>query len=157
MIIKGSETQAEWDGINWFTQIKRWGNKGQGKQIFGEGVLTGGPSGWLDKIHERKSQLEELDYVCEGNDKTRCLWPAGIYSSNKPYCKSGYRYSYTSKQCHQIAFGKPACSKLHMCKTQDAADQTCGGTYSDVCKGSILGCSGSCVPGVLPEKKELDF
>jgi len=61
--------------------------------------MVDGPHGYLNKFAERQIELEKLGYVCEGQDTTRCPWPFGIWSMNKPLCSEGYFFSYASQKC----------------------------------------------------------
>jgi hypothetical protein len=107
-------TSQGWEGVNWLTQIHQWGNNGEGVTIpiIDEQPLGGGPSGFLNKgeVNQRKAELQKLGWVCQGQDPTRCPWPAGVFSSAKPYCAPGFTYSYTLNQCFAYPFGEAKCS-----------------------------------------------
>lgn len=93
------ETDSNLNGINYLTQIDRWGNQGMGPEFFHQRFFKDGPSGYLDKFLDRRQELSDLDYVCEGDDTNRCPWPMGIYSDNMPLCAPGYSYSYQARAC----------------------------------------------------------
>ena len=75
-------------GVNYLTQVYYWGNEGMGPTIplLKQKMLVDGPSGFLDKFDNRSTELENLDYVCEGMSTERCPWPMGAFSQNIPLC-----------------------------------------------------------------------
>jgi len=104
-------TDSNIDGANYLTHVWFWGNEGEGPVVGGESPRVDGPSGWLDKFSDRKSELESTGFACEGVDTARCPWPMGIFSSNKSLCQSGYFYSYVAQTCQQVTpLGMPKCS-----------------------------------------------
>lgn len=94
------KTDSNIDGINYLTQVNYWGNAGRGVHAAGERQMVDGPNGFLNKFEDRQAELEHLDYVCEGQDTTRCPWPFGLFSTNKPLCELGYFYSYKADKCY---------------------------------------------------------
>ena len=58
-------TDSNINGLNYLTQVRRWGNAAMGPEIVaGETILDDGPSGFLDKFHERRQELEEAGFAC---------------------------------------------------------------------------------------------
>ena len=84
------QTDSNIDGINYLTQVNYWGNAARGQKVPGEQQMVTGPNGYLDKFWDRRAELENLGYACEGIDTTRCPWPFGLFSMKKPLCKDGY-------------------------------------------------------------------
>jgi len=68
------------DGINYLTQVQKWGNKEAGFNIFGTYQRNSGPNGFLDKNTELMKALTVRGLTCEGVDTDRCIWPAGVFS-----------------------------------------------------------------------------
>ena len=86
-------------GLNYLTDVKYWGNLGAGFGAFGETERVSGPSGWLDKLD--MSELEKMGWICYGDDKTACPWPAGLHSTNLyPCISSGFFYSKQHNACY---------------------------------------------------------
>ena len=74
-------TDSNINGANYLTQLYYWGNEeSDGIELFGEKARVVGPSGFLNKFGDRREELEESGYICQGVDTTRCPWPMGINS-----------------------------------------------------------------------------
>ena len=74
------KTDSNLNGINYLTQVFRWGNQGIGPELANQRIFKQGPTGYLDKFNDRVSELQKLNYVCEGIDTKRCPWPMGVFS-----------------------------------------------------------------------------
>ena len=57
-------TDSNVNGVNYLTHVYYWGNAGEGPEIFGERPRVDAPSGWLDKIADRKAELEASGFAC---------------------------------------------------------------------------------------------
>lgn len=132
--------QANMFGLNYLTDVMYWGNLGEGIGGFGETQRVSGPSGWLNKLS--MGELELMDWICYGDDKSVCPWPAGIHSKHLyPCVSSGYWYSKQHNQCYLKApKNQPKCNLLHKCELQ-SGEANCGAGWSDECS---LTCKGQC-------------
>ena len=99
------------NGINYLTEVRHWGNANDGPGFGKQEIRKNGPDGYLSKFHKTTTpELEKLDYVCEGDDTTRCPWPMGIASKHMPMCETGFKYSYSHKKCFILSPSTPKCS-----------------------------------------------
>jgi len=111
----------------------------------GEQQLGSGPTGFLDKglVRDVKQHMESLGLVCEGDDTSRCTFPAGIYSESKPLCSDGYEYSYKQKGC----FLKEYQASENQCpSTCQSVTGSCGQGWTAHSHGNcFLSCHNDCI------------
>ena len=149
--------------------------------VAGESPLDDGPDGFLNKFRERRAELEEAGFACEGVMTDRCPWPMGIYSQSKPLCRKGYFFSYQQNKCYQEQPAQAKCSKgkkngtvmedkfdalsliqtdsvtkkHHVCLMPEHEEQTCGKSYDTICALDGNGkCSYTCVTKKFEEDVE---
>lgn len=117
----------------------------------GEQQLGSGPTGFLDKgcIKDAKQNMEKLNIICEGTDTSRCTFPAGYYSCNKPLCIGGYEYSYLKKQCYLIEY---KASENQCPTTCSSVTGSCGTGWTAHSHGNcFMDCHNDCIVTQTPD------